>query len=347
MGGAPGRVGRSRGPNRESQGVDRGHLIDLIEGNDLDGLVRFVDGLASGRDWDGLVELRDRCNEAVHRGKQLWGAAQYAEYRLALEAPGALAAGVVVEGAGRFSLGPLWEVAASSHGWSELAPHLGAGRARTLVAHERVVRGERLSDVAGLDPGVLTVPFALEDWEPTYPVAIYRPDKATFPDPDRPQLEWVELDGTGGRVRDHDDAADHALYELARPWAETSNGRCEVVAVDGDAMSAIQALAPGKVGLARVDLATALAVMAWTGASGGAYGRRRGTAVGRATAWWVLTTLAGFEDAPSPKELGVAARELRWYLWDPGDRTSGWLFHLAVEDPVDGISWAVAAVDET
>ncbi len=62
-------------------------LRTLIEGSDLNGLVRRIDGLVAAREWDGLVELRDACIEAVERGKQLWGVAQFTEYRLALDAP--------------------------------------------------------------------------------------------------------------------------------------------------------------------------------------------------------------------------------------------------------------------
>ena len=104
--------------------MDSDHLIALVEGSDLNGLVRFIDGIVAERDWDGLVELRDRCLEATERGKQLWGAAQFAEYRIALDAPGPYAGAVVREGAGRYALGPLWEVAASTHTWDELeVPH--------------------------------------------------------------------------------------------------------------------------------------------------------------------------------------------------------------------------------
>jgi len=42
---------------------------------------------------------------------------------------------------------------------------------------------------------------------------------------------------------------------------------------------------------------------------------------------------------------GTEAAKLRWILWEPGDQIGGWAFHLAVEDPDDGLSWAVSAVD--
>ena len=86
-----------------------------VERGDVDELIRLVDSLCATREWDRLVELRDRCEQAIARGRQLWPVAAHAEYRLALEAPGRFAAIVLVEGAGRFAPGPLPEVAASTH----------------------------------------------------------------------------------------------------------------------------------------------------------------------------------------------------------------------------------------
>jgi hypothetical protein len=54
---------------------------------DLDELVRHVDRLCSTREWDELVRLRDKAKAAIERGHQLWPAASWAEYRLALEPP--------------------------------------------------------------------------------------------------------------------------------------------------------------------------------------------------------------------------------------------------------------------
>ncbi len=318
-------------------------LRDLIEGSDLAGLVRHVERLAREREWDGLVALRDRCREAVERGKQVWAPAEYAEYRLALDAPAGYAAAVVADGKGRYGPGPLWEVAASTHTFAELDPLLEAPTVRALVAHERAIRGEDVSG-ADIDPSIVPVPLRLEVWEPTYPVAVYGPDRADFPETEGTSMTWTELGGPA--EREADDGPADALLELVRPWWEDSSGHAEAVQVRGDAFGAIRALGPRRVRIAEVPPDEALAVMVWAGASGGAHGRRRGTPVGRVNAWWAVAELLGYDEVPADTtELGDELATLRWFRWDPGDRVGGWSLHLAVEDPEDGVAWALTAVD--
>ena len=324
--------------------MDRDRLRALIEGSNLDGLVRFIDGLVTAREWEGLLEVRDGCLEAVGRGKQLWGAAQFAEYRIALDAPAPLAGAVVVPGAGRFALGPLWEVAASTHPWSELDPHLSDPTVRAFAAHERSIRGEDVGGAA-IDPRILEVPVELAPWEVGYPVAAYRGDRADFPERDLPDLAWVDLPAAAPSGAQ--DEGVEGLLELVKPWTDDSSGRGEGITVNGSALEAIRALGPRRVRAAEVTLADALGAMVWTGASGGAYGRRRGTPAGRAATWWAIASLLGVEDdwPPDPVMLGDEAAALRWWIWDPGDRVGGWNFHLAVEDAEDHLAWAVSAVD--
>lgn len=318
-------------------------LAVLIESSDLDGLVRRIDALVDAKDWNGLVEARDRCREAVQRGKQVWGAAHFADYRIALDAPGELATTVVQPGAGRFALGPLWEVAASTHDWEELEGVTDPAL-RTLIAHERTLRGDQVPD-EGLLRDVVDAPLGLAEWELVYPGAVYRPDKVDFPEVEMPVPQWVDLPEPGVAVEDP--LVVEALRDLTQPWLDESNGRSEARAVQGTALEAIRALGPRRARVAELDLSRALAVMVWTGASGGAYGRRRGNPVGRALAWWALACLLGLEDSwpVDPAFLGEQAAGLRWLLWDPGDQAGGWHFHLAAEDPMDGLSWAVSAVD--
>lgn len=319
-------------------------LAPLIEGSDLAGLIRAIDGICSRREWDELVDLRDRCEEAVTRGKQVWAVSQFAEYRLALEAPAELAAGVMTDGRGRFSLGPLWEVAASSHSWSDLEPHLDVPTIRALSAHERSIQGDQV-DEAAADPSILEIPVTIQPWEPTYPTAKYVSDRATFPDEIFDiEMTWTDL---GEPIeRQPDDEVSNVLMELVKPWWEDSLGKAEVATVDGTIEDAIRTLGPHRVRMAEVSLQTALEAMAWAGASGGGHGRRRGTPVGRAGAWWVLLELLGYDEVPEEVSLlGEEASDLRWVLWDPGDRVGGWNLHIGVEDPIDGAAWVLSAVD--
>jgi hypothetical protein len=318
-------------------------ITEAVAAGDLDRLVRLVDGLCSAREWDEVLRLRDRCRDALERGLQLWPAAEFAEYRLALEAPARYAGPVVVEGAGRFALGPLWEVAASTHEWSELGPHVPDGPARAMAAHERVVRGEDLSDDGTVDHQVLDLPGVLEPWEPAYPVAVYRADTADFPTPALLRTRPVTLPPRGRDVDDEEST--EALFDLVRVWVEQSSGSCDVAAVEGGAEAAVTAVARGEVLAVDVSAADALSWMAWAGASGGAYGRRRGTPAGRFAAWWAAACMAGLDWPPDPPMLGSSLAELRWVLWEPRGAVEGWRLHLAVEHPREGIAWAVSAED--
>ncbi|MCU1450059.1 MAG: hypothetical protein JWP02_2229 [Acidimicrobiales bacterium] len=320
---------------------------ELVELGDLDELVRHVDRLVDSRDWDGLVDLRDRCRKALERGRQLWPAASLAEYRLALDAPGKWAASVLEPGAGRFALGPLSEVAASTHSWDELAPHVPPTPQAALAAHERVVRGEDLTADGRVDRQVLELPLVLQHWEPRYPVAEYKASEAHFGDP--PSVErWREYVAEPALVVD-DAEARRALVELATAWVTESNGRAEALTVDGDACGAIAALGAGHGRVAVVEPTAALAAMAWTAASGGAHGRRRGMASGRFSAWWAVAALADLLDEwpVAPDHLGAVVQRYRWYRWDVGEPETGWSLRLAVEDPQSGRAWALSAVDAT
>ena len=322
--------------------MDDDALTTLIESSDLDGLVRYIDGLATGRDWDGIEDTRDRCREAVERGKQVWGPAEYAEYRLALDGPADRAGVVIGDGKGRYGPGPLWEVAASTHSWGELGPLLETPTVRAMVAHERSIRGDDVGDDE-IDGRILEIPVGTRPWEPAYSGAVYRSDGVDFPEGERTALQWEDLPSAGERL--DEDGGVEALLELVKPWWDESSGHADAVHVDGDARSAIRALGPSRVRIAPVSLQEALSAMVWAAASGGAYGSRRGTPRGRALAWWGLAQLLDHDELPADPDALAEAEELGWYLWDPGDGAGGWALHVAVEDPEDGVAWALSAVD--
>ena len=324
--------------------MDRATLDAALRNGDLDELLRVIDACCEQREWDALVALHDSCERSHETGRQLWPAASHAAYRLALEAPAPYAAAMLVDGRGRFAPGPLPEVAAQSHSWSELAPHVQAGTAATITAHERVVRGEDVGDDPPPGPAVLELPWALEAWEPRYACAEYHAHRAEFPSPSPRELHRVSL--PRAPEREPADDVTGALGEIARVWATESNGRVDTAAVRGDALAAIAALGPRRARSAEIPAVEALAHVGWAAASGGAHGRRRGAAAGRFGAWWLAGALAGaLDDWPPPGEhLEAAVARCRWHLWDAAESSTGWQLRLAVEDD-DGRAWALSATD--
>lgn len=313
--------------------------VAAIEATDFATLQRIIDGHCEARDWQALARLRVHCHHALERGKQLWGVEEHIRYRLVLEAPGDISAAVVEEGPARFTLGPLTEVAASTHDWAELEPWLAPGPWRSTVAHERVVRGE---DLLGEDGSVFDIPLRLEPWEPTYPLAEYRSDRVEQTSPDEPRFEPATF-RAGAAEADEPESVE-AVRLLTSTWVEQSSGRAETVAVEGTAVEAIGALGARTGGMVAVEPSEAMAWMAWAASVGGLHGRRRGAAAGRFAAWWAAAHLTAVEWPPHSDELGEAIDELDWYLWNDGS-SGGWRLNLAVEDADHGIAWATGAVD--
>lgn len=328
--------------------MDPTTLDEALRAGDVDELLHLVDACCSARDWATLASIRVRCDRAHETaGHQLWPVSSHAAYRLALEAPASYAAAVLVEGTGRFAPGPLPEVAAQHHAWDELAAEVSPGAPAMYAAHERVVRGEDLTGTTLDGPPVLELPLRLASWEPQYALADYHDHGADFPAPTVPPLDQVPLP-TPPPAAPLDDAA-VALHDVARVWAEGSNGTIEVASVAGDALAAIAALgaSPSTASAAAVSASEAFAHLAWAGASGGAHGRRPGAATGRFAAWWVGTALTGSLDEwpPHPDDLGSRVESLEWFLWHGNDTATGWQLQLAVADPSVGRAWAMSARD--
>lgn len=323
-------------------------LDALIHAVDLDGLVRLIDDRCSDRDWEGLLRVRDRCSAATRdTGRQLWPAATLAEYRLALHAPVEWAAVVLDGEAGRFTIGPLSEVAAVAHTWAELAPRLTTSPVALFVAHERGLRGEALdpASLAGLPP-VLDIPATPRPWEPAYPVSTYSDDGGDHPEPPssgRPI--GVRIEPVGDEIVVVDDEVESALRQLVETWTSSSTGRAEVVCVEGTHLDALAALGVRSARVAEIPAAEALARCAWAGASGGAHGRRRGMAIGRFSTWWLLGALGDLDWPPSDDDVEELLAELRWFRWDAHEPEGGWRLQLLVENADEGVAWAINASD--
>jgi hypothetical protein len=181
------------------------------------------------------------------------------------------------------------------------------------------------------------------EWEPEYPVAIYKAHKLEAPSPPPPKTTKTTLDSPVNRIDDPE--SEGALADLVQPWSEQSNGHCETATVAGSGRDAIRALGLTKTGIAELSLAEAMTWMVWAGSSGGAHGRRRGAAAGRFGAWWALSALCDIPWPPDPDVLGEEASRLEWSWFDDGGPGTGWQLRLAIEDPEAGLAWAVAAID--
>ncbi len=219
------------------------------------------------------------------------------------------------------------------------------GRASSPTNARCAASGSR-ADIAN----PLDIPFDVQPWEPAYGVAEYSDDGIDAPAPRLPrsaEFEAVPSAG-GGEVVDDPDVT-VAVRQLIEPWITSSNGRAEIVAVEGTAAAAVAALGVTAGRLAPIPPPMAMAWLAWAGASGGAHGRRRGAAIGRFGAWWTVAALADLADdwPVEPDEIGEALASLHWYWWDAGEPRLGWELQLAVADPAEGYAWAISAHDAT
>ncbi|MGH2735723.1 MAG: DUF6183 family protein [Actinomycetota bacterium] len=319
-------------------------LADLVEAADLNALLRAVDGLCAARDWEGLVHLADLCEDALERGKQLWPIAAHIDYRLALEAPGDYAASVLDPNATRFSLGPLTEVAASTHTWSELVAHIDDPAVAVYVAQERVLRGEVLDGDARAHPDMLELPLRLLAWEPAYRLATYRTDHVEVPENWEPKAPLRDHDRMEAPVLDESDMV-AAMLELVTPWTNESNGAARAVVVEGDAHAAASALTYDRLRVGGLTVGEAIQRMAWAASSGGAHGRRRGAAFGRFATLYLVALLVDLSWPPDFDRLGELAGELTWFRFDEAEPEKGWVLRIAVEDREHGWAAAIAATD--
>ncbi|MFE4515516.1 hypothetical protein ACFRMQ_15145 [Kitasatospora sp. NPDC056783] len=272
--------------------------------------------------------------------------------------------------------GPLWEVLATRHSWLRLSPLLGPAPVRRLVAHTRVLLGEDLRH--GAEPDPEGVPLRLEPWEAAgweeavrvreyLPAGGARSALLTLP-ASREGLGEVELPPPVERAEGRPDGprAARALAGLGAlaPWAGT-------VCVRGQAPAAAALLARDR----RVVggyLPFALAYPALVRAA--AVGRAQGCAHGRLGLWRALSAMVAMAGAAGPgsvagvggpdavdgvdavdrvdrvdgadrSEVNALVARMRCFTWQEPSAGLHHL-HLALEDPVRGVAWAVSGSQE-
>ncbi len=332
-------------------------IRSIVDRADLDDLVRLVDGLCASRAWADLMQTRDMCREATRTGRQVWPIATLCEYRLALHAPAEWAHRVIGDDSSRFTIGPLTEVIAQNHSWSDLNGFIAPGPHREIVAHERVLRGERVVSAESMS-NVLDLPLELFDWEPEYPLAEYSDEGVAAPCPcDRWVHEWTAVDliqdPTAVIVGIDDDETDTALRNLVEPWTAASGGHAQCIAVEGDLDALATASKRASLRSTSISSGQALQWLVWCAASGGSHGRRRGSSSGRFSAWWMLAAIAGLSHrwdelqatGQLPAELGRAANRLDWFRIDLEERHS-YELSLAVVDHDENITIGLFAFDD-
>jgi len=321
----------------------RDTLEELVHRADLDALVRHVDDTCSAREWSHLVRVRDAARTAVNTGRQLWPIATLANYRLALWAPAEVAVRALDDTARTFMLGPVSEIIAVHHRWEDLEPFLAPGHDRSLVAHERALRGD---DIDAGEHSALDIPMDVQSWEPRYEPASYNDDGVDSQMPDVPRAVETVAAAPSEPVDDPETVT--AFRSLMEPWTSQSNGSARCTVSEGGIAEALHVHGVRSARIARIEPQEALELLAWAGASGGAHGKRRGLATGRSNAWWFLATFAGMqEDWPcDPDELGEVIDGMTFAVWqDDSSPADGWNLRLVIEDTDEGLACAVSAHD--
>jgi hypothetical protein len=251
---------------------------------------------------------------------------------------------VVDEEAGRFTMGPLTEVIAQNHQWSELSEFLEPSPTSTYIAYECAIRGQKVD--SELFPA-LESPSTLLPIETKYALAEYHDNEAKFPTPAIPEMGSAIAIPESSATIIQDPEVSAAFHQLADAWTTQSNGELQISCVEGSVLDALGALNVQEARLSLLASGEALAWLAWAGASGGAHGRRRGNALGRDAAWWTIAALAEktFHWPIGNEELEDAANSLQWFWWDNNEPTAGWNVKLCVHHAQRNQSWAISLND--
>jgi hypothetical protein len=211
------------------------------------------------------------------------------------------------------------------------------------------LRGQHIENSADVFDALET-PLELQSWEPTYELAVYRDNSAEFPSPELPPTSTgrvVTAATLSESATTQDNAVVDAVHQLVGAWTTSSNGALQMGAARGDETHALTSLGITSATLRELNPTQALALLAWAGASGGAFGRRRGAAAGRDGAWWLLGALSGRSDQwpLEHDQIGDVVHSLKWWWFDADQSPTGWQLQLVIVDEQRGLSWAVNARD--
>ena len=324
----------------------------LIHRADLDGLVRLVDDCcATARLGRGCGACATRPATPSAPGascgrRRRWPSTAWRCWRRRRGRPACS-----TRDRGRFSIGPLTEVVAQHHTWAELAPPARARAAAAFVAHERALRGEAIepATTAAL-PDVLELPVrargvgaGLRAGRPT-PTTAASSRRPTPPGP------LADVDAAGRRRRPRS-----TTTPSSSPCASSSR-RGRRRRTGGPTSSPSRVTRPGRVralGVAPGPLGAADAGRGRRLAGLGGRQRRRPRPAARCGRRPLRRAVAASPRSPTRSttgrspldELGELAGELRWWWWDAHEPATGWQLQLAVEDPAEGLAWAISARD--
>lgn len=321
-------------------------------------LFGLVDRLADERRWDDIRALYDRLDDAyvpmVAPGTQeefqkdhgLRRAFHWIGRLMAEQGPPWHAVHIVTreyENA-RPAAQDLHE-ALAMRPWAELDEHLIHRELRHLVAHSRVLRGEDLTGAAGLDTAVFAgVPFALQPWEG----ACWKTDwyMRSFSwqgssSPGVPAFPWDGLELT----------VPIASADVTSLRAEPIAGILESywlegpITVRGTAWEAAARVIsageepPADPYGAPVEFVTAWAdLLAAVGGSG--FYAQWSEARGRVAVWRLLARIGGLTEPLDVAAITDVVSRLRCVAWRHPDDEAVFI-HLAIEDPLSGLTWVL------
>jgi hypothetical protein len=241
-------------------------------------------------------------------------------------------------------MGPLTEVIAQNHQWSELSEFLEPSPTSTYIAYECGIRGQQVD--GELFPA-LESPCTLLSIETNYALAEYHDNEAKFPTPAIPEMgNAIAVPVSSANVV-HDSEVSTAFHQLVDAWTTQSNGELRISCVEGSVLDALASLDVHEARLSLLSSSDALAWLTWAGASGGAHGRRRGNALGRDAAWWTIAALTvnTFHWPLSNDDLETAVNSLQWFWWDTNEPATGWQLQLCIHHADRNRSWAISVHD--